>query len=1355
MSLKLEASNDGFATNVQELWSYDFPDTQHLIVEGNQSVDISALAGSSNIQFRFNYAGGAGYWWLIDDVSITSLSTPAFSLAEGFYISDQTVFISNFNDYDPGTNIYYTLDGSTPTSSSALYDNTNGILLENISGSVTIYAIAINGANESGIGSATYYFPVHVANIATLRTMAQDGTTYKLIGEAVLTFQTTYRNAKYIQDATGAIVIDDNSGIITTSYDIYDGITGIIGTLGVFNNLLQFSPIADPGEATSSGNSVTPEEVTLADLNTAHQAKLVKVTNTSITGTGDFAASTNYQITDPSKATGVLRTAYSDLDYIGNPIPEVSHDITGVVLQYGDNSQLVPRSYDDFAFPRPLTFYVDMTNAPAFTTLEVRGSYNGWSGNEMTLVSDNIYTFTTAAIDVGEVVEFKFRIADDNTWEGGANRTYTVIAGTNEYHAVWNVMVPAEITYANLQWPASGEIDNGDDYNVYAWVYANGLTGEQGDVPNLQAWVGYSSTDSDPATWTNWVSASFNTNVGNNEEYMANIGASISEPGVYYYASRFKLGLDEFVYGGYSGSGGGFWDGINNVSGVLTINATVPTSHVTDFAATANSSTSITVSWTDSDASSYLVKASTVGYGDITSPTDGVAEADDVLVKNVAAGTNSVDFTGLTASTNYYFKIFPYNGTGSTILYKTDGTVPEATATTDAAPVMPQLIISEVADPGDDYNGRFVELFNAGETEIDFSTTTIYFDRQANGGNHSSIQLSGTLRPKETYVIGNSTNINTIYGFAADLDFGSVTGNGDDGYFLFYNGDETTGQLLDAYGVIDEDGSGKEWEYLDAKAVRNSNITSPNATWTASEWTITAADVADMTPGEHNGYVYFNGTTDWNTAANWSNNKVPTSTNNVIIPAAKSNVEIASDASADCYNLTLNGSLTIKSDATGTGSLLVHGTIDGSGSTTIERYVTGGQNAGSGTSPYKYHLISIPLADDIQAGDVFTGTYLWHFLPNQSGENAWSGITSLTENLDNQKGFLSYVEDENDTFTFTGTMNNGSFSVAAENIDAGNVKLIPNPYPSAIDWEAVDLTGTGLNPTIWLFNSNTGNYESYNAGAGAGQRYIPVGQAVFAEAASANPTLTFTNAHRTHNQGNGFYKSGEETLADMLKVAVSANNSADATFIRFREQADDTYNGYDDARKLKGFSGAPQLYTKSTDNHSLSINTMACSQETMIVPLAFELEVSGEAILNFEYLETFEPSVQIFLEDLLTEQMLDLRENSSYTFNHESTNDPDRFKLHFMGVTSVDEQLAMADHFRVWTNENQLYVLPTDELTEGSLQIELFDLSGRLIQSVNQQIQKPLILSLPAYEGIVLVRIQNEKLVQTQKVFIR
>ena len=159
------------------------------------------------------------------------------------------------------------------------------------------------------------------------------------------------------------------------------------------------------------------------------------------------------------------------------------------------------------------------------------------------------------------------------------------------------------------------------------------------------------------------------------------------------------------------------------------------------------------------------------------------------------------------------------------------------------------MIISEVADPGDDYQGRFVELYNVGNTEIDFNSTTVYFSRQANGGNHSSIQLTGTISPYETYVIGNSSDINTIYGFTADLDFGSVSGNGDDGYFLYFDGDETTGTLMDAYGEEDVDGTGEDWEYEDSRAVRESSVTSPNSTWTDSEWTITAADVADMTPG--------------------------------------------------------------------------------------------------------------------------------------------------------------------------------------------------------------------------------------------------------------------------------------------------------------------------------------------------------------------------------------------------------------------------------------------------------------------------------------------------------------------------
>jgi hypothetical protein len=69
---------------------------------------------------------------------------------------------------------------------------------------------------------------------------------------------------------------------------------------------------------------------------------------------------------------------------------------------------------------------------------------------------------------------------------------------------------------------------------------------------------------------------------------------------------------------------------------------------------------------------------------------------------------------------------------------------------------------------------------------------------------------------------------------------------------------------VDLYGDIGDgsggiDGRSTDWEYEDGRALRNSDITSPNATFNASEWTIYndsasvngTAEVADMTPGVH------------------------------------------------------------------------------------------------------------------------------------------------------------------------------------------------------------------------------------------------------------------------------------------------------------------------------------------------------------------------------------------------------------------------------------------------------------------------------------------------------------------------
>jgi len=127
-----------------------------------------------------------------------------------------------------------------------------------------------------------------------------------------------------------------------------------------------------------------------------------------------------------------------------------------------------------------------------------------------------------------------------------------------------------DIGWCNLQWPPSATINIGDSTWIFAQVWIDGVTSDPGATPGLQAWIGYSSTNSDPSTWTNWVPATFNVQAGNNDEFMAYIGNNLPA-GTYYYASRFKYLQGNYKYGGYSSSGGGFWDGTNYVSGVLTV----------------------------------------------------------------------------------------------------------------------------------------------------------------------------------------------------------------------------------------------------------------------------------------------------------------------------------------------------------------------------------------------------------------------------------------------------------------------------------------------------------------------------------------------------------------------------------------------------------------------------------------------------------------------------------------------------------------------------------------------------------------------------------------------------------------
>lgn len=125
------------------------------------------------------------------------------------------------------------------------------------------------------------------------------------------------------------------------------------------------------------------------------------------------------------------------------------------------------------------------------------------------------------------------------------------------------VNVTPAIGWANTNFPASGSICNGFSFDVYGQVYIAGVTEAGGQGTGVTAQLGWSTSNTNPSTWTNWTSAVFNSQQGNNDQFFAQLTNLAS--GTYYYAFRYALNGCSYTYGGT----GGIW---SNNSGVLTVN---------------------------------------------------------------------------------------------------------------------------------------------------------------------------------------------------------------------------------------------------------------------------------------------------------------------------------------------------------------------------------------------------------------------------------------------------------------------------------------------------------------------------------------------------------------------------------------------------------------------------------------------------------------------------------------------------------------------------------------------------------------------------------------------------------------
>lgn len=275
--------------------------------------------------------------------------------------------ISNFNVALPagggdGHIHYQVTKDAVPQGVVMKYDTAPIALTGLTPGSYSVYVELVDNAHNpiAPAVNATVTFVISsytvVANLAALRadvTANGAGKYYQVSSNPVITYarSSTYRNQKYIQDASAGILIDDLPGTISTAMVNGDAISGLRGQTSLFSGVLQLLPLENATVA-SSGNTVTPQVVTIADITgniETYESELVQINAVSFVeadGSTPFATSTNYTLDDTAN-TLAFRTSFAEANYIGSLIPSGTQNVVVLVAEFNGTAQVTARNVVD------------------------------------------------------------------------------------------------------------------------------------------------------------------------------------------------------------------------------------------------------------------------------------------------------------------------------------------------------------------------------------------------------------------------------------------------------------------------------------------------------------------------------------------------------------------------------------------------------------------------------------------------------------------------------------------------------------------------------------------------------------------------------------------------------------------------------------------------------------------------------------------------------------------------------------------------------------------------------------------------------------------------------------------------
>lgn len=257
----LGSSANTFDYVVDETGSYDFVRLKFTIV-----LPETAPTATSRVVIDSLVVFG------VPGVTPTTVSAPVITPNDGFYYEPQTVSITCS---DADAVIRYTTDGSVPTENSTVYSAPF-----TVNTTTTVKAKAWKtGMNPSFVATTTISFPEQVTNIAAFKANASSSA-QQIMSDVTFVFRSEHY--MFVEDNSAALLIYDNSGVITTTYnegDVIEG--GLFGSYQLYNGMVELIPSHNANAATGTPVTVTPTVATVSnvinDYATVYESRLVRL----------------------------------------------------------------------------------------------------------------------------------------------------------------------------------------------------------------------------------------------------------------------------------------------------------------------------------------------------------------------------------------------------------------------------------------------------------------------------------------------------------------------------------------------------------------------------------------------------------------------------------------------------------------------------------------------------------------------------------------------------------------------------------------------------------------------------------------------------------------------------------------------------------------------------------------------------------------------------------------------------------------------------------------------------------------------------------------------------------------------